>query len=932
MIILRRNKKVIEVYPIGSAKGALNHRREPLFFGYFKLVDMDGKIRPQRFIIRQDNVESFKSPKDLIRILRKQKILVATKDDKLEEMLNSLNIPFIYANICRHCTFEGFITLLTRDSAYKLYDEYICNHCAEAEIKRIMDLRGYSSVSYPRFLRTLKKTHNLEKVLSMLDPKFNPIKHDDLTVYDKIKVKKLDYPKVSIDSLNIPVELKSILKRKVKHLLPVQLLALKAGVLEGDNLLVVSATASGKTLIGELAGIPRAMMGGKFVYITPLVALANQKYRDFKAQYSKLGLKVAIKVGSNRVKAQGELTLQNKSVKDADIVVATYEGLDFMLRAGLHDQLKDLGCVVIDEIHMLDEEERGPRLNGLVHRLITIFPDAQLVGLSATIKNPKQIARDFDMKLVQYKERPVPLERHLVFAKSEHEKRNLLGELAKKEYESKSSKGFRGQSIIFTNSRRKTHQIAQAVEKKGITTAAYHAGLSYSKKVKIEKEFADQKISTVITTAALAAGVDFPASQVLFETLRMGNKWLTNNEFSQMIGRAGRPTYHDMGKVYLIPELNKDFDGESEERIAINLLDSDVDNINVDYTEDDMYEQVLADISAIRNIDIRNLAKRYEDVEAPVLFDETLDKLLNVKLVEESLKNSDVLLHTRYGRAVSMSFLKIFKAEYIRTHLKQHPLITVENIEPFESAYITNRVINRLSTILKTNVSSRLFADSTRDIITTGEVLAKLDPQYADKLISLQIDFLSCNCKEKPFCNCFEVNISDKIIKLRLAGWNPDSISRYFMTNYDVQIYPGDIFTWLDQVIRSLEAISRIALAFNNKKTSEFCRELIKKIENGKDKKETRDKKPKKEKKRKPIKVKSKHKPRKVYIKDENKSKSNKKKSTSKSKQSFVNPKIKIKKSKPKKSKNNKSMKNKNNKKNHGKSRNNKLNNSKNKS
>ena len=254
-----------------------------------------------------------------------------------------------------------------------------------------------------------------------------------------------------------------------------------------------------------------------------------------------------------------------------------------------------------------------------------IFPKAQLIGLSATVKNSKQIADEFNMKLVEYKERPVPLERHLIFAKNEFEKKDLLGKLAKKEFETKSTKGFKGQTIIFTNSRRKTHSIAQQVEKKGITTAAYHAGLSYSKKVKIEKDFAQQKISTVVTTAALAAGVDFPASQVLFETLRMGNKWLTNNDFSQMLGRAGRPTYHDMGKVYLLPEIGKEFDNESEEQKAIDLLDSDVDNVNVEYSGDDTVEQVLADISAIKNVDINYLEDKYSKIETPIVFDDVIN-------------------------------------------------------------------------------------------------------------------------------------------------------------------------------------------------------------------------------------------------------------------------------------------------------------------
>lgn len=78
------------------------------------------------------------------------------------------------------------------------------------------------------------------------------------------------------------------------------------------------------------------------------------------------------------------------------------------------------------------------------------------------------------------------------------------------------------------------------------------------------------------------------------------------------------------------------------------------------------------------------------------------------------------------------------------------------------------------------------------------------------------------------------MNISDKIIKQRIHGWSPNAISKYFMTNYDIHIYPGDIFTWLDQIIRTLEAISRISLAFNNKKTSNECKKLIRKIELGK--------------------------------------------------------------------------------------------------
>ncbi|GAF90424.1 unnamed protein product, partial [marine sediment metagenome] len=191
-----------------------------------------------------------------------------------------------------------------------------------------------------------------------------------LTLYDHVAGggddKKIP---VSMDQLEIPENFKAILKKQGSHLLPVQALAVDAGLLFGENLLVVSATASGKTLIGELAGIPRALEGGKFLYLSPLVALANQKYRDFQKRYANLGLKVSIRVGMSRIKAREELSLPDGKVQDADIIVGTYEGLDFLLRADRASELGNLATVVVDEIHMLGDKERGPRLKGLIQRL-----------------------------------------------------------------------------------------------------------------------------------------------------------------------------------------------------------------------------------------------------------------------------------------------------------------------------------------------------------------------------------------------------------------------------------------------------------------------------------------------------------------------------------------------------------------------------------
>lgn len=656
---------------------------------------------------------------------------------------------------------------------------------------------------------------------------------------------------------------------------------------------MVSATASGKTLVGELAGIPKAMEGKKFVFLTPLVALANQKYRDFKKRYEPLGLKVSIKVGMNRIKAKEELKLPDSNISDADIIVGTYEGIDFLLRCGKSDELNELGCVLIDEIHTLDDEDRGTRLNGMIKRIENIFPNTQIIGLSATVKNPKQLANEFNMELVQYDQRPVPLERHLIYVRNEVEKKNLIRKLILREYHNKSSKGYSGQTIVFTNSRRKTHQIADYLTRKRIKATAYHGGLSYFKKEKIEKDFAEGKISAVITTAALAAGVDFPASQVIFETLIMGNKWISANEFSQMLGRAGRPSYHDRGVVYLIPEVANKFDGESEESVAITLLKSDVENVNVKYDENDILEQLLADISSKSLKNTQEIKDFYKKINIPLDIDKAIDEIYDKKLISIDKNQKDKARTTKYGKAVAMSFLAIDDAEFIKKSLfkpiKNHNNVkndkntnkTINNnnnennnidnnkintntsktiktknnnkknkkqtkedlfskiiyiaseLGYFENAYISPVVHRQIVSAIKTNFSTRLFSDSTLDIISSGETITKLDTKFQEALLKIQVDFLRCECSDKPFCDCLQRGISEYIIKERLKKKDPIEISRKLLRNYQIQTYPGDVFSWLDSFVRNLEAIERIANAYNKKKYAETAKKIIKRIEKG---------------------------------------------------------------------------------------------------
>ena len=863
MLVLKKIKKQWRLYPIGSPKGALNHKREPEFVGNIKFSDDGDSLSINRFVADYNFKENSSlnekliPPSEVNKLLRSQAVFLATPDEKVERFLKSLNIKVRHTKVCDYCAYEGNITVVNSSYSYKYNNQLICKDCAMDTIKQEIKLQGFDKKIFRNLKSTLEKTNDLEKTLSVLSPHFDPLKNRKLTLFDKTRKPKHIVPPVDMKRLKIPKNFRSILiDCGNDKLLPVQYLAIKEGLLKGEDLLVVSATGSGKTLVGELAGITEALNGKKFIFLTPLVALANQKYRDFKKKYSKLGLNVAIKVGRNRVKAKGELNLPDSDVSASDIVVATYEGIDYLLRNGNSSSLSNLGVVLIDEIHMIDDEDRGTRLNGLIKRVKHLYPKTQIIGLSATVKNPEFLASEFNMKLVKYDERPVPLERHLVYTRNESQKRHLMMKLVKREFNTKSKKGFRGQTIIFTNSRRKTHQIANYLTNKKVSAAAYHAGLSYYKKEKIEKDFDKGKISCVVTTAALAAGVDFPASQVIFDSLVMGNKWINPNEFSQMLGRAGRPTYHDRGIVYLLPEIGNDFAGESEEAMALDLLESNSEDVYIEYDEDSAYEQILADISSTSIRSVEELNKFYKNIDVPISTKIAIEEMEDLEMI--NIAPSNKLEITKYGRATSVSFLSIDDAEFIKNtlndmqYLKRYVALSpmynkkdkydklkvlilalALDLEMFENAYLSSVIHNQIANALKIKFSTRLFAESTLDIISSGEAIQKVDKKFQDALIALQSDFMQCKCQDRPFCGCMQRGISEVIVHERLKGKDPQDISTRLFRKYQIQVYPGDIFSWLDNYVKNLDAIKRIAKAQNRKNIVKKTNYLIKKIENG---------------------------------------------------------------------------------------------------
>ena len=571
--------------------------------GRLELKETSAGPRPGRFRITRGSSEDPRDPDQFVEIARRAaRIRIseqtsAPRRAELREMLDGYQLEALVVRTCRYCASDGRYSPITEETAIATDREHICPDCAKRELERELDLSAsgrLTGAAQDRLEELLLETQDLDRVTNLLAGGLDP----DLTRFDTVSATTDEVDPVETTTLDLHPELQRRTEERFDTLLPVQSLAVDNGLFEERDQLVVSATATGKTLVGELTGVDRALKGdGKLLFLVPLVALANQKHEDFEERYGDV-LDVTIRVGASRINDDG-----NRFDPGADIVVGTYEGIDHALRTG--KELGDVGTVVIDEIHTLKEGERGHRLDGLISRLKFYcetrakdrggYDGAQYVYLSATVGNPESLAGRLRATLIEFEERPVPIERHVTFADG-REKPDIINKLVRREFDSKSSKGYRGQTIVFTNSRRRCHQIARKLE---YDAAPYHAGLDYGQRKRVERQFGDQDLAAVVTTAALAAGVDFPASQVLFDSLAMGIEWLSVQEFEQMLGRAGRPDYHDKGTVYLLVEPDCTYHNSmemTEDEVAFTLLKGDMEDVIARYDGTAAAEETLANV------------------------------------------------------------------------------------------------------------------------------------------------------------------------------------------------------------------------------------------------------------------------------------------------------------------------------------------------
>ncbi|WP_248515817.1 DEAD/DEAH box helicase [Salinarchaeum laminariae] len=363
------------------------------------------------------------------------------------------------------------------------------------------------------------------------------------------------------------------------------------GILETDHNLVASApTASGKTAIAELAICKTLDAGGTALFVAPMRALTNEKERDWE-RFEELGYSVYV--------VTGERDLNPRRARRADILVMTPEKVDSATRkhdTRRYDFVTDVETVVVDEVHLLDSERRGSALEVTVSRLRRLC-DPRIVALSATMPNVEEVAEWLDAPdatTFDFDEDHRPVELNADVKTYSHGENSFADkyrrlyralDLAQPHLEED------GQSLVFVASRQDTQRAAAKARdelaerdvrigargdydfhteterleddelRQGVLdgVAYHHAGLSKSDRDLIEQWFREGQIELLFSTSTLAWGVNLPARCVIIRDTKYhdpleGEVEMSPLDVLQMLGRAGRPGYDDVGYGWVVTD------------------------------------------------------------------------------------------------------------------------------------------------------------------------------------------------------------------------------------------------------------------------------------------------------------------------------------------------------------------------------------------
>ena len=302
-------------------------------------------------------------------------------------------------------------------------------------------------------------------------------------------------------------------------------------VASGSDVLVIAPTAGGKS---EAALIPvmddilkNGRMGVSCLYISPLKALIN----DQEDRFSEFCIPTSLSV----MKWHGDVAKGDRSWKDGEpphFLMITPESLEVLLQEKtLSSDLKRVRTIIVDELHVFVESERGVHLKVLLDRIdrITKRP-VQRIGLSATAGNPKEVLEwlsEGRLKAEIVAVPSPPKEKQFVFI-VEPEETDRINALVRIVDGKK--------ALVFVNSRSVAEKLMKASAGRIRNLHIHHSSLSSATRKTSEEAFSSQDGACIICTSTLELGIDIGDLDVVVQVGAPNSV----SSFLQRMGRSGR--------------------------------------------------------------------------------------------------------------------------------------------------------------------------------------------------------------------------------------------------------------------------------------------------------------------------------------------------------------------------------------------------------
>lgn len=362
-----------------------------------------------------------------------------------------------------------------------------------------------------------------------------------------------------------PSLLRALLKGRA--LRPVQRIAFEdARILESRrNLVVCAPTNSGKTLVGHGLLLDAVMRGRRAVLLQPLRALAQEQADQLTELVGTLPPdlfpirpSVVLSTGDNRL--DGE-SMGAPPPAGGEFVVATPERFDAVLRNPAYEAWIDsVGAVVVDEAHLLAETRRGPTVETVIASMLSRAAPPRLALLSATLGTPERLQEWLAPCDLVVSSARSPLTKEVWQLEPNENANDILAHEADRLLHDASSA-----VIVFVYRRADTEAVATLLSAKtGQNTLAYHSGQSAAERARVRAAFQSGTCRCLVSTTALALGVNLPASHVIVrDSTFFGEGRLPVDQLLQILGRAGRGDRPGLGAVMI-----RSIDGWRPEELA----------------------------------------------------------------------------------------------------------------------------------------------------------------------------------------------------------------------------------------------------------------------------------------------------------------------------------------------------------------------------